>query len=352
MAKDKKLLLLNSQEISAFCGQIAMFERGGVPLYEGTAELADEMEDVRLKEVLNKLHEGISENLPIYKAVEETKAFPEYMVYMTKIGEETGNLEAVMDSLEGFYAREASLKAGIKSAVTFPMILFGIMTAVMMVLVFKISPMFKEMFDEIAGGNAADSSERLMNTGMIAGKVCVFILLALFLLMIVILLLTKTRIGGKFIGRLTTGISPLKKISRVIQKGRLMSSLSLMLRSGTPMDEALENVEMGVSAEYAGKIKKARKFISEENANFSDALKKADITSGMENVMLSVGEKSGTLDVVVEKIAKQYDEEISEALDGVTTRLETLLVIVLSVMVAAVIISVMLPLTSVISSIS
>jgi type IV pilus assembly protein PilC len=226
------------------------------------------------------------------------------------------------------------------------------MTAVMMVLVFKISPMFKEMFDEIAGGNAADSSERLMNTGMIAGKVCVFILLALFLLMIVIILLTKTRIGGKFIGRLTTGISPLKKISRIIQKGRLMSSLSLMLRSGTPMDEALENVEMGVSAEYAGKIKKARKFISEENANFSDALKKAEITSGMENVMLSVGEKSGTLDVVVEKIAKQYDEEISEALDGVTTRLETLLVIVLSVMVAAVLISVMLPLTSVISSIS
>jgi type IV pilus assembly protein PilC len=125
-----------------------------------------------------------------------------------------------------------------------------------------------------------------------------------------------------------------------------------MLRSGTPMDEALENVEMGVSAEYAGKIKKARKFISEENAKFSDALKKADITSGMENVMLSVGEKSGTLDVVVEKIAKQYDEEISEALDGVTTKLETLLVIVLSVMVAAVLISVMLPLTSVISSIS
>ncbi|MBO7634758.1 MAG: type II secretion system F family protein, partial [Lachnospiraceae bacterium] len=110
----------NSDEIAMFCDQIAMLLKGGISVYEGTYMLYSEMEDAKTKEVLRQIDLQVKENIPLYKALTATGAFPEYMVHMVEVGEKTGRLEDVMKSLAEYYERDSRVKAGLRSAIAYP----------------------------------------------------------------------------------------------------------------------------------------------------------------------------------------------------------------------------------------
>lgn len=351
MAENQKdLKKFTSNEVAAFCEQIAILLNGGIPLYEGAYMLMNEVEDSKTKAVLKKLDDALRDNLSFYESLEATKAFPSYMIYMVRIGELTGKLEDVMRSLSAYYERETRIKASIRNVVSYPLMMFVMMAIVLLILVIKILPMFEKVFDEL-NRNVVASSSNMMSFGLTLGKIIAIVMVITFVIIFAILAWSRTKSGKISIYEFCCVFIGTKKVTKKLAIGKFISAMSLMISSGMGAKEALEMAETVIEhKEIKQKIKDSI-VIVEDNGALEDALKETKLLGGMQGRMVSVGAKTGVTDVVFEKLAKQYDEEIEGIMNGISSTVETSLVITLSVIVGAILISVMLPLVSMISSI-
>lgn len=350
MGRSEKKKRFTSEETASFCDQIAMLLNSGIPLYEGAYILAQEIEDQRTRQVLSRIEELVRESMPLYEALADTGAFPEYMVHMVKVGETTGKLEDVLRSLAAYYERDAQVKDGIRSAVTFPVVLFAMMAVIMLVMVFWIIPMFEEMFLEL-NAQVAASTQRMMNGGIFAGKLLAGVTCALFAVLLALLVWYRTASGERAIKQMAAWFGPLRKLSGRMATGQFVSALGLMTVSGMDQGEALEMAAAGCTDRTVkGRIEECLSLVS-AGENFDEALNKSKLITGRENRMLGVAMKSGATDEILEKLGKQYDERLGASLLGLSGKIETAMVVVLAVMVGTILISIMLPLVSMISSI-
>lgn len=340
----------NSDEVAMFCDQIAMLLNGGISLYEGTYMLYSEMEDSRTKAVLKQIDDQVQANVPLYKALTETGAFPEYMIHMVYVGEKTGRLEDVMRSLADYYERDSRVKAGIRSAIAYPLILFAVMTCIMVILAWKILPMFERMFEELSS-DVADATENVLSVGLAAGKVIAVIICILFAVVLLILLWSRTSLGTKVMGRLINAFGPTRRLMVLMATGKFVSSMSLMMASGMDVRDGLEREEASCDNETVKE--RIGKCIELYDAGdpLDEAIRKSGLIIGMESRLISVAAKTGETDMIFTKLSEQYNDKTSVALGKLTTVIETTLVVVLSVMVGAVLLAVMLPLVSMISSV-
>lgn len=342
--------VFNSDEVSAFCGQFAMLLHGGISLSEGTYMLYSDMEDAKTKAVLKILDEQVGKGVPFSKSLAATHAFPDYMIHMVEVGEKTGRLEYVMRSLSEYYERDSRIKSGIRSAVAYPMVLFGVMACIMIVLVWKILPMFEKMFDELSS-DVSSATENVLTAGLAAGKVIAAVILILFVLVILVIIYGRTKSGSKFLAKLGGMIGPTRKLQVLMSTGKFISSMSLMMASGmdisTALDSEYENCENDT---VKARIDKCRELYN-KGSYIDEALRDSGLIVGMDSRLVSVAVKTGETDVVFTKLSEQYNEKTTAALGKMTTIIETTLVIVLSLMVGAVLLAVMMPLVSMISSI-
>ncbi len=340
----------NSDEIAMFCDQIAMLLNGGISVYEGTYMLYSEMEDSKTKEILRQIDEQVKQNIPLYKALDSTGAFPEYMIHMVQVGEKTGRLEEVMKSLAEYYEREGRVKAGLRSAIAYPMILFAVMACIMVVLVWKILPMFERMFNELSS-DVATSTENVLTAGLAAGRIIAVIICALFAVVLLVVLWSRTKTGSRVLAKAANGFGPIRKIMILMATGKFVSSLALMMASGTDIREGLERELENCDNEIVRKRIKNCLELYTDGAPFDEAIRKSGLIVGMEARLISVASKTGETDVIFTKLSEQYNDKTSQALGRLTTVIETTLVVVLSLMVGAVLLAVMLPLVSMISSV-
>ncbi|MDD2954826.1 MAG: type II secretion system F family protein [Oscillospiraceae bacterium] len=341
---------LTPSETAAFCSQVTLLLRAGIPLYEGISLLLEDAEDERTRSILRVMTEKLDENAPLYLALRATGVFPDYMVSMAEIGAASGRLEEVMSSLSAYYEREQAMQARIRSAVAYPVLLFAMMSAVVILLAAKVLPMFRQVLEQL-GGEMPAAAGAVMQVGMSAGTVLAWVLPGLLVLILLGALWGKTAPGKAFFGRLAATSVFTRKIASKSAAGRFASAMSLMLASGMDTDAALEMVPAVLENPYLGrKVEECRRMMK-EGSSFSEAVAKAGIFPALFARMLTVGVKTGATDTVLAKLAGLYEDELEEALDRAVSLVEPLLIAVLSVVVGVILISVMLPLVGVMSSI-
>jgi type IV pilus assembly protein PilC len=346
-----KVKKFTSDELSVFCDQIAMMLNGGIPLFEAIHIMNSEMEDSHTKAALDRIDEKLSENSMFCEALEASEAFPDYMIHMVRVGETTGKTEEVLRGLSEYYEREHSVFTSIRSAIAYPLVLFAIMAVILIVLVWKILPIFEKMFSELSS-DVSEATAGSLSVGMTVGRVIAIVTIALLLVFFAIFIWYKTRSGEKIIKRWLTNFSFTGKLANRMSVGRFISSMSLMLSGGMNITEALDlSLNSASNNDVREKIQKCKE-LYESNEPFDVALKESGLVKGMEARMITVGEKSGATDEVFAKLARQYNNEVTEKLSKISSTVETVLVIVLALLVGAVLLSVMIPLVGMISSIA
>lgn len=348
MAKQKRKL--SSEEIAAFCQQTAIILNGGIPLYEGIHILYNEVEEKNTKSVIKQMDEGLKENKMFHEVLKDTGVFPPYMVNMVRIGEITGKLEHVMQSLGEYYERESTMKSNIRNVITYPIMMFTMMAIVLFVLVFKILPLFERVFMEL-NVEASSSSSAMMSAGVLAGKVVAIIAIVIFALVIFMTLWYRCKKGKEMIHKIGNTFFLTRKLAELMAVGKFISAMSLMVSTGIETKEALEMVEGIIDHKRVkDKIKKCIE-LSKQQVSFEEALRETRLVTGLKGRMISIGSKTGVLDSVLQELSGRYDEEIEIRLNGLCTKIETVLVVALSLVVGAILIAIMLPLVSIISSI-
>lgn len=340
---------LNNTELISFCSQLAMILHAGISAIEGISIMKEDSPEGEGKEILEKLYEEMEMTGILYESMRQTGVFPEYVCNMTEIGEQTGRLDEVMDGLAAHYENEEALMSSIKSALTYPMIMLGMMTAVILILVIKVMPVFNQVFKELGGG-LVGVSRTVMNFGMILSRYGWVIGLIIALIAAGGFYLAFTKKGREALGKRMHTSRMTRDISEKIACKNVADSMNLCIRSGLDIDQSLELSEKLIDhEEMKNKIRQCREQMMEGDT-FEEALAKSKLFTGVYGKMVSVGMRTGSMDQVMGKIARQYEDEVTNRLQTVVAAVEPTLVAVLSCLVGLILLSVMLPLMGIMAN--
>ncbi len=343
-------MYLTNNELAAFFEQMAMILHSGISPIEGIAIMKDDAYTREGGILLQKIYEGIEESGSLYTSLSESGVFPSYALQLIHIGEETGHLENVMSSLSGYYQREEEVKQNIKSAVSYPLIMLGMMFIIILILIMKVLPMFNQVFVQL-GGEMSGFSLVLMNIGTTLSNYSFVFIVILLLIAAALLYFNFSPSGIRARGKAAAHFFLTRELIEKMAVSKFAAGMSLTLGSGLNAIESLQMAEQLISHPVIKQRIQACQNSMNDGIDFSEALSESGIFSGIYSKMASIGYKTGALDILMEKISIQYEDEINQRMNRLISILEPTLVAVLSVIVGLILLSVMLPLLGIMTNI-
>ncbi len=350
MAQDRKIKL-ESLELAWLCEQIALIQKSGIPLPEGIDLLSESADMPRQTGVLRNLAKEMRKHIPLSDAMENMGSFPAYLVRMTKIGEISGNLDHVMTSLSDFYTRDSELRKKVRSAMIYPVVLLLMMLGIIILLIVRVLPVFNDILLNF-GGTMPTFSQGLMSFGAFISQHAIWILPLLIVLIVAFVFwLRKSVSGRRFADRCRLKLPIFGPLYQRIYTSRFAISLSYMLRSGIDLDTALSMTESVMDNSLVSeRIAACREKIRKGTDTFV-ALQDTKLFPKLFVRMLALGNRTGEMDVMMQKIARAYESEVDNRLARLTGIIEPLLVVILSLIVGAILLTVMLPLVEIMNNI-
>lgn len=338
------------EEISGFCAQVAMMLNAGMALYDGMDALAQAHEGSALWHTYGALSAQVTQTGSLYEALKSDGGFPKYLTEMTGIAERTGRLEEVMGEMAAYYRREAGIRRAIASAVTYPIVLGVMMLLIVSVMIAKVLPVFRDVLQGM-GVEMTASGSVMMRLGQNLGWVVMIVVGALVVATLVCCLLLRTGAREKILRGLGGLFPPVRRIGREISCARTASVLSMLLSGGFPLDEALGLVPSVLEDEAACAQVEALRGQVEQGGSLGEAITQAKLFDELHSCMLRTACAAGCADEAMARIAQDYQEKAEDGIAGLVAIIEPTLVGVLSVVIGAILLSVMLPMAGIISSI-
>ena len=340
---------LSAAELSNFCGQVALILEAGLPLYDGMETLAGADSGSAHADVYSAASKGVTETGSLYDAIKDDSRWPKYLVEMVGIGERSGQLDQVMRGLEAYYAREDRIRSSISSAVTYPLVLGVMLIVIVLILLWKVLPVFRRVLNSMGAG-LNESGSLLMRLGVSVGWIILALVALVVVLVVTGVVLLRTKHRDKVMQVVQRVMPSLQRLNKKLSASRVASVLSMMLSSGFPTDEALEMTSNVLSDRNAAeKVLSIRKSL-EEGSTFAEAVTKTNLFEDLHNRMITMGSATGQEDQVLGKLASLYEEQVEDGITRLVAIIEPTLVALLSVVIGAVLLSVMLPMAGILTS--
>ena len=337
--KGKKL---GNLELAAFCDQISLIVASGIPAYEGISILMEDAPDDATKAMLNEIYQPLSSGCSLYQALSQSGFFPQYAVHMIEIGETTGKLEEVLTSLKVYYEREEAIRSGIRSAVTYPLVIIGIMIAVILVLILKVIPIFNQIYSELGTG-LSGFAFIMMKFSLNLNKYLAVMIVFLVVLFAAVFLLLRSDAGRHLFQK--------KKLSQMIAAERFANCMALSLNSGLDTDQGLDLAINLVDNSYMKKNILHCKEECENGKSFSDALHDSGIFDKIYASRITIAARTGSMDRMMYTVSSEYADAIDKQINHFLSILEPSLIILLSVIIGLIMVGFLLPLVGIMTSI-
>lgn len=338
----RKNNMLSEAEISSFCQQINMILKAGFPIYYGISILRDDTTDEETRELLAKIYKPMEAGAGLYEAISATNVFPNYMLQMIRLGEETGRLEEVLNSLTVYYEREAEIRAGIKQAITYPLTMSVMMLAVIIVIITNVVPIFADVYAQL-GSSLTGTAKLLMNISTFLNKYLLVFVVAVIVLAVVAFLVLRSPYGKRFYEHRGVALS--------LACSRFANCMYLALASGLDTDQGFTlAADLVENSFMEARIRQCHELIK-QGESFAKSLLSSGIFSKMYSSLISIGYKTSAMDDVMLNISKAYEKETDEKLHHFISILEPTLIIILSFFIGLILVSFLLPLLGIMSSI-
>ncbi len=345
-----KRAVLTLPYLSSFCMSMYLVMQAGIPLEEGVRMLAEDEKDTRRRELLFKLYSDLAEGASFGEAITKAGLFPRYMLDMTKLGEQTGNLDRVLKALSIYYDRQEQLSKRIRNAVMYPAVLFAVMVLVVVVLVTKVLPVFGEVYRQL-GSELSPAASAILNFGTALSAHWPSVVLVLAILIALVLLCVLVKPVRAVLSGCFARVRSEKAIGVMVAYTRFASAMAMTMASGMDLDEALDMAaNLTGNPVVVARVDLCRKRMR-QGESFENALASAKVLPLLYCRMIAVGVKAGAADTVMSEIARRTEEEANDRIESAVSKVEPTLVIIMSVMVGLILLSVMLPLVSIMSTI-
>ncbi len=332
-----------------FTRQLATMVGAGLSLIESLQVLEEQAESKGMKATCGRLIDEVRGGVDLSAAMERCpKAFSPLYVSMVKAGEVSGQMDIILERLSDYLESSEELRREIRSAMTYPCVSLVLVLAITGFLMIGVVPGFRDVFESLDSELPALTtvvlgvSEWLKDNYLIWIAVLVAGLFGMSAL-------KKTKPGALFFDRLTLRAPVFGPLFRKVALARFAKTFATLIRSGVPIMATLDIV-----ADTAGNQVVAKTVLdsrdSVRNGNLlSEPLSRSTVFPPMVTRMIAIGERTGSLEVLLEKIAEFYDAQVKAAVKALTSLIEPLLISVMGVIVGVVVMSVFLPILDVVS---
>jgi type IV pilus assembly protein PilC len=338
-------LKIGVRTLAIFCRQFGTMNQAGIPILQCLQILSKQAEDGQMKKVLGGVTAEIEKGSGLSEAFRKHKQyFPDIFISMIAAGELSGTMDQAMDRLAVTFEKDSALRSKIQSAMTYPMVIAGMaLIAVISLLIFVV-PTFVDIFKQ-AGAPLPLPTLILVGLSNVMIHYWWLILPLLFIVIPVGIKQTlATKRGRRAMDRILLRMPILGNMITKNVVARFSRNLATLLKSGIPLVQALETVEEIVGNTVAAEdIARARANIKEGDL-MSPVLAASKFFPPMTVSMIAVGEESGSLDVLLEKLAVFYEQEVEAIVAGLSSTIEPLMILGVGCLIGFIAISIYLPL--------
>lgn len=335
---------VKQQDFVIYCRQFATLIRAGVSIVDSTNILARQTESKALAKVLTAVEERLRSGVSFSDAVaEHPKVFPQVFVNMVRAGEATGNLDTNLDRLASYMEKQYDLKKKVQSTLAYPAVLLVVIIAVAIFMMMTIVPNFESIFANLDRELPAITKFVLAVSDFFQ-HAWWFLLLLFVAFILLFQVLMKTNETFHYYTHVVLLKMPV--FGKLLQKSavaRMARTLSSMISSSVPILEALTMVEKVVANPVLGKVILDARDYLERGDRLSEPLKKSWLIPPLVTHMIAIGEETGQLDFMLEKVAEFYEAEVDRTVDALKSLIEPLLILVLAVLVGTIILAIMIP---------
>lgn len=337
---------VDNKDVVIFSRQLSTLVSSGVPIVQGLTILSEQAESPNFKLVLNSLRTDIEAGLSIADGMKKhPNAFTELYVAMIRAGEVGGILDTILERLSAYLEANEALKAKVKSALMYPIVVFSAAGLITIFLIVFVIPIFKDIFAGF-GAELPFITQMLIDISDFMRSKILYLIPPIGLSVWGFKKWTKTPKGEYQVDKISLQLPIFGILLKKVAIAKFSRTLGTLIKSGVPILQGLETV-----AKTAGNkvieaaIDNSQKSIK-EGGRISDPLKKANIFPPMVTQMISVGEETGGLDTMLTKIADFYDQEVDTAVKGLTSMLEPLIMIFLGIVIGTIVIAMFMPMFS------
>jgi type IV pilus assembly protein PilC len=331
------------KDLAVMSRQFAVMINSSLSLLRALTILSEQTENKELSRVLDEVSNDVEAGLALSAAMgKHPNAFPPLMVNMIRAGEVGGFLDAVLLQLAENYEAEVKLRAKVKSAMTYPVVVFVIAILAVVGMLLFIVPVFAHMFDDLGGTLPAPTRVLVFLSGAMK------IIAPVGLVAVVAFFFTWPKIKHK--PQVRNVLDPIKlkapifgKLTQKIALSRFSRNLGTMMRSGVPILQSLEIVSATTGNVV---LERAIKDVEESVRNgesLAKPLEQHSVFPPMVVQMMSVGEDTGALDAMLHKISDFYDQEVEATTEALTSLIEPLMIAVLGGIIGSMIIALYMP---------
>jgi len=334
---------VTKKDIVIFTRQFSTMIDAGLPLVQGLTILAEQTGNRTFKRILKKVVKDVEEGASLAEALEKHPAvFDNLFVNLVAAGEVGGILDTILQRLAAYIEKAEKLKSRIKGAMTYPLIVVAIAIIVISVIMIFVIPVFQEMFASF-GKALPVPTQIVVAMSHFTKENILYMVGGLILFAFMFKKYRGTTGGRKATDTLALKLPIFGPLLKKVAVARFSRTLGTMISSGVPIITALEIVaKTSGNVVIEDVIFEARSSIA-EGQPIAEPLSENDIFPNMVVQMITVGEATGALDTMLEKIADFYDDEVDVAVEAMTSMLEPLLMVFLGGSIGGLVIAMYLP---------
>ncbi|HET6278693.1 MAG TPA: type II secretion system F family protein [Candidatus Polarisedimenticolia bacterium] len=343
---------VRQKEIAIFTRQFSVMIDAGLPLVQCLEILGSQQKNRVFQKVLFQVRQDVESGMNLADSLRKhPKVFNDLFCNMVAAGESGGILDTILQRLSTYIEKRVKLTAAVRSAMIYPVAVITIAVGVVVVILWKVIPTFAVLFEGL-GATLPLPTRITIAASNFLGRFMPVIVLGLGALAFFLHRYYKTYKGRRQIDAFILKIPVLGDLMRKISVARFCRTLGTLIQSGVPILEGLE-----ITARTSGNsivedaIMATRKSI-EEGKTISGPLEETAVFPSMVVQMISVGEQTGALDVMLSKIADFYEDEVDEAVENLMALLEPIMILFLGIMIGGIVISMYMPMFSLIGKIA
>jgi type IV pilus assembly protein PilC len=344
---------VDSKELAVFTRQFSVMIDAGLPLVQCLEILAGQQENKIFQKILNGVRASVEGGATLSASMKQyEKVFDPLYYNMVEAGETGGILDTILQRLSMYIEKNVKLKRAVKSAMIYPVAVMSIAAAVIILLLWKVVPIFVELFNGLGVDLPLPTRVVIVLSNFVGSIYGLILLVVIGGTIVALKFWYGTPAGRMAIDTVLLKIPILGLVLRKIAVARFTRTLGTLISSGVPILEGLDiTARTSGNAVVEKAISETRKAV-EAGRSLVDPLKETEVFPGMVTQMIGVGEQTGAMDAMLSKIADFYEDEVDAAVKDLLTALEPIMIVFLGIVVGGVVISMYLPLFSLIGKLS
>ena len=337
---------VKDKDLAVFCKQFSAVLNAGVTIISALEMMSEQLENKTLKRALQEAQSYVQKGGTLADAFKlNPKVFPPIMINMTAAGEMSGNLEICFDRLTTHFETANALHSKVKGAVTYPIVILIVVVAVVAVLLVGVIPQFSQMFDDL-GSELPAATQMLVNLSNFLQHKWYILVIIVAAIVFGLKAFGKTEPGSLMYAKIGIKFPLFGNLTIKSAAATFSRTMATLMASGISLIDAVEQVAKMINNRIIRDALFDAKTQIAKGVPLSKPLRDCGIFPPMLPQMTKIGEETGNIEDMMDKVADYYEMEVNDATDALTAAMEPLIIVIMGVVVGGIVMAIYSPMLS------